>query len=399
MEASRGREPNGDIRRRSTGVRPRKITVLLIANYLPDKQKSMTRIADLLESGLRSAGFRVRVIQPAVVFGRWAASGRVFEKWIAYLDKYFLFPFKLISALPGIDLVHVVDHSNAVYLYWLGKRRSVVTCNDLLAVRSALGEFTENRTGPSGKLLQRWILGGLARAKRLVCISDATKRDLLRLTRKPEVEVSRTYLALGETFQIVLRSNLEEPHQRTSGEQNGPSAEVSKESYILHVGGDTWYKNRLGVLKIYSEVRAQLGQNAPRLVMVGPPLETSDAKVIFLQDPKDKELAALYAGAELLLFPSLEEGFGWPVVEAQACGCPVVTTGKPPMTEAGGTAATYLEDPRNAKNAAEVVIRVLNHDRATRARVRNEGFQNARRFAQPAMIADYLHVYRSLLTE
>jgi glycosyltransferase involved in cell wall biosynthesis len=101
----------------------------------------------------------------------------------------------------------------------------------------------------------------------------------------------------------------------------------------------------------------------------------------------------------LFLFPSLEEGFGWPVVEAQACGCPVVTTGKPPMTEAGGTGAIYLRDPSEAQSVAETVIGVLQYDSATRARIRHRGFQNALRFTQPAMIADYLHVYRSLLTE
>jgi glycosyltransferase involved in cell wall biosynthesis len=374
-------------------------TILLIGNYLPDKQKSMTRIAELLDSGLRLAGFQVRVIQPAAVFGRWIASARGFGKWIGYLDKFILFPFKLISALGGVDLVHVVDHSNAVYLYWVGKTRSVVTCNDLLAVRSGLGEFAENRTGFSGKLFQRWILGGLTRAKRLVCISDATKRDLLRLTRKRGTEVTRSYLALAEVFRNALRSNLEEHHAGSMGQHNPHISGGNKKLYILHVGGNTWYKNRLGALKIYAEVRAQLGQSAPCLIMVGPPLKTSEDEVTFLQDLEDTELAELYAGAELLLFPSLEEGFGWPVVEAQACGCPVVTTGKPPMTEAGGTAAIYLRNPRDVKSAADAVIRVLNYDSATRARVCREGLENARRFTQPAMIADYINVYRSLLTE
>jgi glycosyltransferase involved in cell wall biosynthesis len=133
-------------------------------------------------------------------------------------------------------------------------------------------------------------------------------------------------------------------------------------------------------------------------LMVGPAMEISEKEVTFLQDLDDAELAALYRGAELLLFPSLEEGFGWPVVEAQACGCPVVTTGKTPMTEAGGSAAIYLEDPCDAKSAAEVVVRVLNYDLTSRTRLLNEGFQNAKKFTRTTMIAEYVRIYRSLLT-
>src|SRR5260370_37656547 len=91
-------------------------------------------------------------------------------------------------------LVHVVDESNAIYLFWIRSQKSIVTCNDLLAVRSALGEIPEHRTGFAGKLLQKWILGGLRRASQIVCISEATRFDVLRLTGKSEREVSRIYL-------------------------------------------------------------------------------------------------------------------------------------------------------------------------------------------------------------
>ena len=68
------------------------------------------------------------------------------------------------------------------------------------------------------------------------------------------------------------------------------------------------------------------------------------ASVIPLTNVDNETLRALYSAAELLLFPSLEEGFGWPIVEAQACGCRVVTSQKAPMTEAGGDAAFYLPE-------------------------------------------------------
>jgi glycosyltransferase involved in cell wall biosynthesis len=73
--------------------------------------------------------------------------------------------------------------------------------------------------------------------------------------------------------------------------------------------------------------------------------------VIELIDPSNEELQALYSCANLMLFPSLQEGFGWPIIEAQACGCPVVTSNRMPMTEIGGDAATYI-DPDNIQEAA-----------------------------------------------
>ena len=136
------------------------------------------------------------MIRPEPFFGRLIPKWPRFAKWLGYLDKYLLFPFVLIWQARRFALVHIVDHSNAVYVFWLRSRKSVVTCNDLLAVRSALGEMPEHQTGLTGRWLQKWILAGLRRANRITCISDATRRDVLRLTGKSEKEVSTIYLGL-----------------------------------------------------------------------------------------------------------------------------------------------------------------------------------------------------------
>ena len=351
--------------------------VLLVANYLHDRQESMLRFAAALAEGLRAAGVAVQLVRPEPFFGRLKPRGTGLGKWLGYLDKFLLFPPRLRRLASAVDLVHICDHSNSMYVQHVAARPHLVTCNDMLAIRSAQGEFPQNPTGWSGKILQRWILAGLRRARRLTCISQATRRDVLRLTgHRPEV-VSVTYM--GQNFPYA-------PAAR-------PSAPA--EPYILHVGGGQWYKNRPGVLAIHAALRARLGSRTPRLLLVGPPCAAPGVETH--SDVDNATLATLYSGAELLLFPSLEEGFGWPIIEAQACGCRVVTTAKDPMTEVGGHAAYYLADPHDAEAGAALVEKVLAQDEAARAEVVRAGIENAARFSTERMVREYLAIYREVL--
>jgi glycosyltransferase involved in cell wall biosynthesis len=379
------------------------LTVLLIANYRLDHQQSMIRVAEELESGLQSIGVSVTVVRPPLFFGRILQTRGNLAKWLGYLDKFLLFPFILIRKTRRFDLVHIVDHSNAMYRFWLGSKKTVVNCNDLLAVRSALGELREHRTGFTGKILQRWILAGLRRVERIACNSEATSRDVLRLTKRSEKEVSKIYPGLGKPFRMELEQNLTGP---ANAERETAGKEVVVRQglvavpvpYILHVGGETWYKNRSGVLEIYSLMRERLGASSPALVMVGPLRNSADG-VFFLQDLSDQDLVVLYRHAQLLLFPSLYEGFGLPVIEAQACGCPVLTTGRAPLTEIGGDGAVYIENPADAAAAADKAVAILRDDLIGREQSKWRGFYNASRFSEHGMIKSYLRLYEALLAE
>jgi glycosyltransferase involved in cell wall biosynthesis len=404
------------------------LTVLLIANYGPDKQQSMIRVADLLESGLRSAGLNVLVTRPSFFFGRILQHRVNLAKWLGYLDKFLLFPFILIQRARHCDLVHIVDHSNAMYRFWLGSKKTVINCNDLLAVRSALGEFSEHRTGVTGKILQHWILAGLRRVEHIACISEATRKDVLRLSGRSEREVTRIYLGLSRAFQAELEKNLEDniaeadsfggatlrPSRIATRATSDSSAESevhdaeerkslqqilgkARAPYILHIGGEAWYKNRAGVLEIYSRVRRRLSTSSPNLVMVGSPLRNTGGGVVFLEDISDQDLVVLYRNAELLLFPSLYEGFGLPVIEAQACGCPVVTTGKAPLTEIGGDGAAYIANPADSGAAADIVVEVLRFGPAKREQMKKRGLRNASRFSEREIVKNYLGLYQALL--
>jgi glycosyltransferase involved in cell wall biosynthesis len=114
--------------------------------------------------------------------------------------------------------------------------------------------------------------------------------------------------------------------------------------------------------------------------------------VLELRGVSNQELQALYSTARGLLFPSLYEGFGWPVIEAQACGCPVFTTNRPPMTEIGGSNTVYI-DPQAPEQAAECIAKALTrHGGGGEAAI-----LNAKRFTDKKMINEYIHLYGELL--
>jgi glycosyltransferase involved in cell wall biosynthesis len=373
------------------------LRVLIVGNYPSDEQRSMMRFAELVESGLRAKAIRVETIRPKPFFGllaNWRARGLV-GKWLGYIDKFLLFPFVLRRKARDFDLIHIVDHSNAMYR--IASKPTVVTCHDLLAIRSALGEFPQHPTGFTGRILQRWILGSFSRADHIVCDSSATRDDVLRLTGRDHKDISVAFPSLAEPFQqlmsewILTTNNYE---RRTV--DGGRKTVDDPRPYLIHVGGDAWYKNRQTVLHVFAEIQQRLGRNAPDLVLVGPPIDDPLDHITVHESVSENELIDLYRNAALLLFPSLGEGFGWPLIEAQALGCPVVTTGRLPLTEIGGDGAIYLRDPTDAESAADVVINVLTDQEKLRE-LRKKGFENARRFTGTKMIDQYADVYRAIL--
>ncbi|HYP70379.1 MAG TPA: glycosyltransferase, partial [Variovorax sp.] len=116
------------------------------------------------------------------------------------------------------------------------------------------------------------------------------------------------------------------------------------------------------------------------------------ANVHVLRDVSHDDLRALYCGATALLFPSLQEGFGWPIIEAQACGCPVFTSDLAPMNDIGSDAAVYV-DPRNPTAIANAI-----REAAPRlAAMREGGLANAAHYSAANMTARYVEQYRAVV--
>src|SRR5207247_8469140 len=137
--------------------------ILLVGNYPPDRQHSMLRYAEWLSSMLTARGIQADLLQPSVQLGRLVRPSHPLHKWLGYIDKFLIFPFVLSSNVGRYDIVHICDHSNAPYRLFTRNTPISITCHDLIAVRSMLGEFGQQRPRWRGRLLQRWILSSLAK--------------------------------------------------------------------------------------------------------------------------------------------------------------------------------------------------------------------------------------------
>lgn len=367
----------------------RPLNILLVANYKPDRQRSMARYAGLLRGELNRRGHHAEIIRPAPVFTRLVPAEHRLFRWLAYIDKFLLFPPVLRLRARRYDLVHVCDHSNSFYLRWTGSVPALITAHDALAIRSALGQFPQNPTRATGVRLQRWILHNLAYAAHIICVSEKTRQDFSALLRSaPPMTVIPN--VLGEDF-----------HPASADEVATARAACglkSDEEYLLHVGGDVWYKNRPGAVRIFTELRKYPRFAHTRMVMVGNAfpddlraLAAQSGGVIECVGPSDSQLQGLYTGALALLFPSLEEGFGWPILEAQACGCPVITSNRPPMSEVAGDAAILIDPEDPAAAAAEITRRI---DEAEILRA--AGFRNLSRYTADAAFSACIAVYQNL---
>ena len=305
--------------------------ILLIGNFELDRQESMARFCELIRQELANRGDDVKVLRPRPIIARLQVAPATARKWLGYIDKFVLFPFALWREAKSFDLIHICDHSNSMYVRFFGGKPNLITCHDLLAVRSALGEIPANPTGWSGRILQRAILRGLERAEFVACVSEKTKQDLLRLTNRDPDHTSCIYNGLNYPYRPMELAEAQERMRLLPPRQ---SASEAAKPFLLHVGGNQWYKNRLGVLEIFASLRARADFRGHRLMMVGKPFTAEmrsfiashnlRAEVTELTFLANEDLRALYSLAEGLVFPSFEEGFGWPIIEAQACGCPVL---------------------------------------------------------------------------
>ncbi|QQG43450.1 MAG: glycosyltransferase family 4 protein [Candidatus Daviesbacteria bacterium] len=200
----------------------------------------------------------------------------------------------------------------------------------------------------------------------VIAVSRSTKEDLLKISKIPENKITVVYEAAGKQFKPQLEEKIREFKKKYQ----------LPETFVLSIGG-------IGERRNLERVKAACKNY--HLVIAGQSLPWLDYET---------ELPLLYSTATLLLYPSLYEGFGLPILEAEACGTPVITSNISSMPEVAGKSA-LLVDPLNQEEITKKVTEAM-EDAKLREDLIKLGLENVKRFSWEKAAQETTEVYRRL---
>ena len=359
------------------------LDVLLLREVGAGEPGSMTRFGAMLERGLRASG-RVALVPAPVQLEPLG-----FQRLEPYLTRYGRFPAAALARRRRRGVVHVTDHSHAHLCALTGGRRTVVTCHDLMLLWSRDGRTGDFRGRTRATVRFDLTTAFLRLAARVVCTTEFVRSEVVAMKRVDPARTEVVPLGVGDQFRPLPAGDCE--RLRAELGLRGP--------VVLQVSSGQPYKNDAGVLR----TAARLGDGVT-LVRVGPALSPEHAalahtlglegRMVQAGVPTDRRLAELYGVADVLLFPSHAEGFGWPPVEAMACGIPVVASDLPVLREVAGGAALHA-GADDVAGLAEAVAAVLG-DPARAAELRDRGLRRAEEFNWERTVAGYERIYESV---
>lgn len=298
---------------------------------------------------------------------------------------------KKISKLTGI--VHLPNQHLGRYGNFL-KIPYIITVHDLIRYFDLKGYGTYiHHPNLRDKFYLSLDYKGIKKAVRIIAVSQATKNDLMHYLGIPDEQISVVYLGVDHT---TFR----------------PSSQASEfeHPYILFVGSEHPRKNLPTLLRAFKGLKEQPRFKDLKLVKVGKAggKETDfrrqtikvidslnlNGRVIFTEAVSEESLRAYYSNAKCLVLPSLYEGFGFPPLEAMACGCPVITSDSSSLPEVVGEAAIKVP-PQDIEGLAEALKKVLTNQELRKSLIA-KGKAQAVKFSWDQAAEKTLEVYKEV---
>lgn len=320
----------------------------------------------------------------------------VTPRWYSYAEQFVL-PFQF--AKQKFDLIHYPHFNSPILFPWLPKpwrrwqEKSVCTIHDITPLF-----FPGHKMGSIVRRLgYRAVFNStLKKASKIIAVSESTKAGIVRHFYINPDKIKVIYNGVDERFRPIMDCGIINKAKEKYG--------ISK-PFIFFVSVWRNHKNVEGLIKAFNIAKEKYG--LPHQLVLGgredlhytnvrEEIEKSQYKndIITPGYLDDNELPTLYSAADLFVIPSFIEGFGLTAIEAQKCGCPVVSSNTTSLPEILGDSA-LLFNPNNAIEMAEQIQRIAS-DSTLQTALREKGFTNANRFSWTRCAEETLTVYKSI---
>jgi glycosyltransferase involved in cell wall biosynthesis len=295
-------------------------------------------------------------------------------------------PFALMS-----DKAHLVHLPSYTIPFW-APCPTIVTIHDVIFAFHP--EWCSKKQHIRFKHLVRL---SAKKANAIIVVSNSTKKELLDLTKISEDKIYLTYLAADEIFK---------PNKDPLVLENLRQKYNFKEDYILHVGSLHPRRNIERIINAFSHLKKEIDKKII-FILVGQwfdkknKLNDMAKKLNIINYIKhidyvpDDDLVKLYNFADLFIYPSLYEGFGLPVLEAMACGTPVITSNISSLPEITGDAA-FLVDPYNVYEMKEAMKSIL-LEKELHSRLIEKGFKKIKNYTWNKAAEKTLEIYKNVI--
>ena len=285
-----------------------------------------------------------------------------------------------------IDIYHGLSHELPLGIEKTNIK-TVVTIHDLIFIRYPHLFRTIDR-----KIYYKKFKSACQRADKIIAISQQTKQDIIDFFFIAEEKIEVVYQGCNAIFHHPIADNTKQAVQE---KYNIPK------DYLLSVGSIEERKNLLTNLKALKELPNQ------KLVVIGNGKAYKikclrfiskynlSNRVLFLSGLNLAEMAAIYQNAQILIYPSIFEGFGIPILEALFSKTPVITSKEGCFAEAGGAFSKYI-NPLSVEQMKEAILEILN-SKQVQEKMKTEGLQHAQNFTDHKIADNLMKVYSNLL--
>ena len=298
------------------------------------------------------------------------------------------------------DIYHILDHSHATLVGAVDPDRTVVTCFDIIPLLFMKGIVdVPYKPWVLRSFLKR--IEAMRSCARVLCVSQSTRNDLITHAGFSPEQISIVPIGLESDFQALPPNglSLEDEHLDFAARHRLDPNRV----YILQVGTRNRYKNTPVVLEVLAGLKAAIPNVA--LLRVGADFFDDETDIVnalglrgdvfHLGRVSEADLRAVYRFAKALHFPSLYEGFGWPVLEAMASGCPILASDRASLPEVVGN-PDFTASPDEISIQVEKLHRLIMDSTHREAAVRH-GLNRASYYSWDATAHACLSIYRDVL--